>query len=129
MFPTTYCLYGNIVNFSYTSRIQKYTQKAIQTNGSENNRYLPFPMWTPSNTPISRPIPLTYPNGIRIQSVVLPQYIIQTDRQTDRWARQQACKNTRLGCIKLYSDATNYTQQRHATPTGAVIVYASSASC
>ena len=36
---------------------------------------------TPSNTPIHRPIPLTTPSGIQIQSAVLPQYI-HADRQT-----------------------------------------------
>jgi len=37
-----------------------------------------------SNTPIPRPTPLTTPNGIRINSAVLPQYTFQTDRQTNR---------------------------------------------
>jgi len=43
---------------------------------------------TPSNTPI--PWPLTIPNGIRIQSAVLPQYTIRTDR----WARRQLDLNS-----------------------------------
>jgi len=45
----------------------------------------PFPRRSPlrSITSIFRPIPLTTPNGIRIQSVVLPQYTFQTDRPTD----------------------------------------------
>jgi len=38
----------------------------------------------PSNTPISRPTPLTTPNGIQVQSAVLPQYTIWTNRQTVR---------------------------------------------
>jgi len=37
----------------------------------------------PSNTPIPRLTQLTTPNGIRIQSAVLPQYTLRTDRQTD----------------------------------------------
>ena len=37
----------------------------------------------PSNTPIPRPTPLTVPNGIRIQSVVLPQYTFRTYQPTD----------------------------------------------
>jgi len=40
----------------------------------------------PSNTPISQPTPLTTPNGIRIQSAVLLQYIsaqTNTHRLTD----------------------------------------------
>jgi len=51
----------------------------------------PFPstITTPSNTPILRPTPLTIPNGIRIQSAVLPQYPFRTHRQTNRWDRQQ----------------------------------------
>ena len=46
----------------------------------------PFPttISTPLNTPIPRPTPLTAPNGIQIQSAVLPQYIFwtATDRPT-----------------------------------------------
>ena len=38
----------------------------------------------PSNTPISRPTPLTTPNGIQIQSAILPQYTFRTDRPTDQ---------------------------------------------
>ena len=47
---------------------------------------VPFPstITTPSNTPIPRPTPLTTSNGIRIQSAVLPQYTLWTNRQTDR---------------------------------------------
>jgi len=36
----------------------------------------------PSNTPIPRPTPLITSNGIRIQSAVLPQYTLRTDRPT-----------------------------------------------
>jgi len=43
---------------------------------------------TPSNTPIPWPTALTTPNGIRIQSVVFPQFIHQTDRPTDRQTDQ-----------------------------------------
>jgi len=32
--------------------------------------------------------PITVPNGIRIQSAILPQYTLRTDRLTDRWSRQ-----------------------------------------
>ena len=38
----------------------------------------------PSNTSIPQLTPFTTPNGIRIQSAVLPQYTFRTDRQTDR---------------------------------------------
>ena len=44
----------------------------------------------PSNTSIPRPITLTTPNGIQIQSAVLSQY-----RQTDTWDLRQAGKNTK----------------------------------
>ena len=44
--------------------------------------------------------PLSTPNGIQIQSAVLPQYTLWwTDRPTNRWARQQLCSNTRLHFI------------------------------
>ena len=39
---------------------------------------------TPSNTPIPWPTPLTTPNGMWIQSDILPQYTFQTDRHTDK---------------------------------------------
>ena len=39
---------------------------------------------TPSNTPISWPTPFNIPNGIQIQSAVLPQYTFRTHRHTDR---------------------------------------------
>ena len=48
----------------------------------------PSTITTPSNTPIPRPTPFTIPNGIRIQSAVLPQYTFRTDRQTDRQCRE-----------------------------------------
>jgi len=37
-----------------------------------------------SNAAIPQPTPLTNPNGIRIQSAILPQYTFRADRQTDR---------------------------------------------
>jgi len=37
-----------------------------------------------SNTSIPRPTPFTAPNGIRIQLVVMSQYTLRSDRQTDR---------------------------------------------
>jgi len=58
----------------------------------------PFPstITTPFNTAIPRPTPLTIPNGIRIHSAVLPQYTFRTDTPTDRWARRQVSKISRL---------------------------------
>jgi len=43
----------------------------------------------PCNTPITRPTPLTIPNGIWIHSAVLPQYTFWTDRLTDTHADRQ----------------------------------------
>jgi len=48
---------------------------------------LPLPLQRsppPCNKLIPQPTPLTIPNGIRIQSAILPQYTFQTDLQTDR---------------------------------------------
>jgi len=58
---------------------------------------LPLPLWRSSpqsNTLIPRLTPLTTPNGIQIQSAILPQYTLRspdkpTDRPIDRWARLQ----------------------------------------
>jgi len=41
----------------------------------------PSTISTPSNTPISQTTSLTTPNHIQIQSAVLPQYTLRTDRQ------------------------------------------------
>jgi len=60
------------------------TKSPLVTMGRPNSSpKLPFPstISTPSNTPIPRPTSLTTPNGIRINSAVLPQYIFRTDRQ------------------------------------------------
>ena len=47
--------------------------------------FLPLQRFPPPfNTPIPRPIPLTTPNGIQIQSAVLPQYTLRTDIHTNR---------------------------------------------
>jgi len=98
----------------------------------------PFPctISTHSNTPIPRPTPPTTPNGIQIQSAVLPQFTYrtdkrfdrptdrqtdrqtdgrtdgetdrQTDKKTDRWDSRQVCKNIRLhSIISIKCDAAN----------------------
>ena len=149
----TYCLYGNILKYSFTHESNTFSEQNMPFKPTEMNpppkKKLPFtlrhvesqpiheclswphspswmtdwwfthfcttthqsphwlqlPTFTPktapslqrsspsSNTPVPRPTPLTILNGIRIQSVVLPQYTFQTDRQTDRptntWARRQ----------------------------------------
>jgi len=43
----------------------------------------------PSNTPIPQLTPLSTPNGIHVQSAVLPQYTLRTDRPTDRQTDRQ----------------------------------------
>ena len=58
----------------------------------------------PCNTPIPRPTPLTTPNGIQIQSAVLPQYTLRTDRPTDMWARREVCTKT---VYALYIDSSD----------------------
>jgi len=52
--------------------------------------------------------PTHHPNGIRIQSAVLPQYTFRTDRQTDRQMgyRRQARDMSRLHSLDR-SDAAN----------------------
>jgi len=49
---------------------------------------------------LDRP-PLTTPNGIRIQSAVLPQYTFRTHRQTDRWDRRQTCTKSAYAHARL----------------------------
>jgi len=55
----------------------------------------------PSHTPIPWPTLLTslHPNGIQIQSAILPQYVRQTDRHTDTLDWRQVCTNSRLRLI------------------------------
>ena len=59
----------------------------------------------PSDTPIPRPTPLTTPNGIRIHSAVLPQYILRTDRQIDRWSRRMFHNMSHLNSLYLIESA------------------------
>jgi len=63
----------------------------------------------PSNTPMAQLTSLTTPNGIQIQSAVLPQYTCWTDRQNDRltnrWDWQQLCKSTHLVLTLYYTIA------------------------
>jgi len=80
---------------------------------------LPLPLhWSPpspppSNTLILWPTPLTIPNGILIQSAVLPQYTFRTysqtdsktDKQTDRWSRRQARTMSAPLAMLIESDA------------------------
>jgi len=68
----------------------------LEWDGPHLPSKLPFPLRRSpplSNTPISRPTPLTTPNSIQIQLAVLPQYALRTNRQTDQ---RQVCANTSL---------------------------------
>jgi len=80
----------------------------------------PFPLddlYLPSNAPIPRPTPLTIPNGIQIQSAILPQYTLQTDQQsnrrtdrlTDTWDWWRVCSKRRLRLIVSDVANKNYT--------------------
>jgi len=87
--PMLYYPYGNILNFSRTSRIH-FCVKNRPTPLKPMMQKLPvtpFPLWAPelsSNTRMPKSTPLAIPNGIWIHSAVLPQYTFRTDRQTDR---------------------------------------------
>ena len=79
---------GNSVNFSHTSLIHfcsimcHWLQKDVPNSTSKQ----PLLLWQLpplSNTPIPWPILLTFPNGIQIQSAVMPQYTLRTHRPTD----------------------------------------------
>ena len=64
---------------------------SLQWNAPNSPPKLPLPLrrsTLPSNTPIPQPTPLSNPNGIQIQSAVLPQYTFQTDRHTDQYVGQ-----------------------------------------
>ena len=64
--------------------VKKY---AVQTSGNEKCPKPPLPLGArrpPFNTPIPRPTLLTTRNGIRNQSLVLPQYTFRTIQQTDQ---------------------------------------------
>jgi len=51
----------------------------------------PSMITTRSNKPVPRLIPLTTPNGIRIQSAIRHNTL---SRQTDRWDRRQLCTDS-----------------------------------
>jgi len=57
------------------------------------------------STPIPQPTPLTNPNGIQIQSAVLPKNNLQKGRQTDRQVGQAI--GLYQDTLMLYSDAAN----------------------
>jgi len=79
---------------TWTPSNTQMPKPTLLTNPNDNNGYNWTPqihpktapyasmITTPYNTSIHRPAPLIIPNGIRIQSAVLPQYTFQTDRHT-----------------------------------------------
>jgi len=87
----------------------------LKAMGSKTTRnpFSPWGTWTPSNSPMPRPTPLTAPNGIRIQSasrfatVHFPDRHtdthIHTHTQTDRWSRRETCIKSAYALIE--SDA------------------------
>jgi len=83
----------------------------------------PSTISTLSNTSIARPTnPTHHPSSMQIQSAVFPEFTHRTDRRTDiqteRWARRQACTNTRLRCRPIhvaYSDVANNHCSCHVT--------------
>ena len=67
----------NIVPIGYNGTPQTDSPQNCSFRFDDHHRHL-------INTPIPRPTPLTTPNGIRIRSAVLAQYIFRPDRPTDR---------------------------------------------
>jgi len=67
---------------------------------------------------IPRPIPLTTPNGVRIQSAVLPQYTFRTDihTQTDRWDKRQVYSNDAYAL--LYSQKVTHCVMHYGAKRG-----------
>jgi len=78
-----------------TSDLSSTLEVCIDDDVLFKSMYTLFPFSTLSNTPISRPILLTTPNSIQINSAVLSQYTFWTDSQNDwltnKWSRQQTC--------------------------------------
>jgi len=72
----------NALPHNYTTKAPMVTMG--RPNFTPKTAPSPSTITTPSNPPIPRPTPFTNPNDIRIQSAVLPQYTLRTDRQTDR---------------------------------------------
>jgi len=88
-FSTIYCPYRNIVNFSRTSRIHSYLKIRHSDRWGRKTPKTTLPVGARRpyqiHPSIDRPgYPITIPNGIQIQSAILPQYTFPTDRLTDR---------------------------------------------
>jgi len=73
---------------TFHARFKYITVKNMpfKATGMKNPPNLPFTLehLDCTNTPIPRLTPLTTPNGIRIQSAILPQYTFWTERQSDK---------------------------------------------
>jgi len=95
--------------FTHFTQLHVRNKFPIGYHGMPNlplNRPFPIDDFAPSNMPILQQTQLITPNGIQIQSAILPQYTFwTTDRLTDRWARRQVC--SRL-CTKTCSDYAPY---------------------
>ena len=78
---------GRAASLALTAENNYATESQLVTIGCPTfTPKLPLPIRPsppPSNTPIRQPITLTIPNGIQIQSAILPHYTLRTDRQTD----------------------------------------------
>jgi len=72
-----------------------------------------------ANTPITRPTPLTIPNGIRIELIVLPHYTFRTDRYTSRQMTDgignRSTPLVRMLAILIDSDALTIAFQPNST--------------
>ena len=88
------CLCGNncwlLLLTSHQSNFEKstllshnYATVLISYNGTPQIHPQKLPLLLQWSPPIPWPSPLTIPNGIRIQSAILPQYTFRTDRPTD----------------------------------------------
>jgi len=84
----------------------------LQWDAPNSPSKLPLPLrWQPPpfNTPIPQLTQLTTPNDIRIQSGVLPQYTLRTDRQTDwptdRRSRRMFCNMSAPLAMLIECDA------------------------
>jgi len=99
-------------------RVEYISVQKIRHSAHSNQRLLkcrkipkePLPLGLrgpSSNTPISPPTPFTIPNGIRIQSAVLPQYTSRTDRQTQTHTRTGRRARRQVSKISAYARYTD----------------------
>jgi len=82
--------FGNSTSFSHNYATKSPLVTMGRPKFTPKTAPSPSTITNPSITPIPWPTPLTTPNGIRIQSAILPQYTLRTDRPTDRQRDGQA---------------------------------------